>query len=69
MIRRVSCFFLIFVFFVLSLNVYAECLKEGDHVTFSGVVSKKLFYGPPSLERIKNMIKNYLSGYYILINH
>ncbi|EMM0382444.1 DUF4431 domain-containing protein [Pluralibacter gergoviae] len=48
MIRRVSCFFLIFVFFVLSLNVYAECLKEGDHVTFSGVVSKKLFYGPPN---------------------
>ena len=40
-----STFFFIIV--LSSFRAFATCLKEGDKVSFTGVVSEKLYYGPP----------------------
>lgn len=41
--KSVFCFIIVFS----SLSASATCLKEGDKVSLTGVVSEKLYYGPP----------------------
>lgn len=35
------------VLVIFSISATAACLKEGDRVSFSGVLKKEMFYGPP----------------------
>ncbi|WHP78808.1 DUF4431 domain-containing protein [Edwardsiella anguillarum] len=41
--KSILCFTIVFY----SFGVLATCLKEGDKISLSGVVSEKLYYGPP----------------------
>lgn len=43
-----SIFFFIIVLSSFSTSASATCLKEGDKVSLTGVVSEKLYYGPPN---------------------
>lgn len=36
----------------LSMSSFAECLKDGQDITFTGTVSRETFPGPPNYESI-----------------
>ncbi|MGV3347038.1 DUF4431 domain-containing protein [Enterobacteriaceae bacterium LUAb1] len=42
-LQSIFCFIIVFSGF----DVFAACLKEGDKVSLTGIVSEKLYYGPP----------------------
>ncbi|AIU89178.1 hypothetical protein BV921_12065 [Pectobacterium odoriferum] len=42
--KSIFCFIIV----LSSFSASATCLKEGDKVSLTGVVSEKLYYGPPS---------------------
>jgi hypothetical protein len=48
---RTSKTIILFTMF-LSMFSFAECLKEGQDVTFTGTVSRETFPGPPNYESI-----------------
>ena len=48
---RVSKIIILFAMF-LSVFSSAECLKDGQDVTFTGTVSRETFPGPPNYESI-----------------
>lgn len=43
LLKSIFCFVILFS----SFDASASCLKEGDKVSLTGVVSEKLYYGPP----------------------
>jgi len=47
MLKNILNSILCFVIVFSSFGVFATCLKEGDKVSLTGVVSEKLYYGPP----------------------
>ncbi|WP_368545020.1 DUF4431 domain-containing protein [Enterobacter soli] len=49
-LKTIFCFMIVFS----SLSGFARCLKEGDKVSLKGVISIKLYYGPPGWGEDKN---------------
>jgi len=47
MLKKILNSILFFMNVFSVFGVYASCLKEGDKVSLTGVVSEKLYYGPP----------------------
>lgn len=38
--------------FLFSTHILAECLKDGQDVTFAGTISRETFPGPPNYESV-----------------
>lgn len=47
MLKKILKSFFSFVIMLSTFSAFATCLKEGDKVSLTGVVSEKLYYGPP----------------------
>lgn len=47
MLKKILESIFFFVIVLSSFGASATCLKEGDKVSLTGVVSEKLYYGPP----------------------
>lgn len=47
MLKKILNSILCFIILFSSFGVSASCLEEGDKVNLTGVVSEKLYYGPP----------------------
>ena len=45
-------------FFLITSEILAACLKEGDEMTLPGIINPQLFYGPPNYGEIRNKIRN-----------
>jgi hypothetical protein len=47
MLKKIWKSIFFFIIVLSSFSASATCLKEGDKVILTGVVSEKLYYGPP----------------------
>lgn len=47
MLKKITKYIFFIIVALYSFNAFSSCLKEGDRVRLSGVISEKIYYGPP----------------------